>query len=465
MARIVVVGAGVSGLAAAARLATLGHGVTVCEADATYGGAVGRFERDGFAFDTGPGLLTLPAVYRDLALKTGREPLEELVQLHPVDPESRHLLPDGTDLVLPNASRGGVARALDAALGPGAGELWGTVMNRARAVWEATRRPLLEEPLPADPRTLPTDPYPAPSRPLLARLRRCPHTLADVAALELDGHPGLTALLYEHALRSGLDPRVAPAGATVLPYMEQSFGVWYVRGGIRRLAEAVHRRCEQRGVEFRFGTRVTEVLTDGGRASGVAAGRQHIPADLVLTAEPPAEPQVPRTGRLTVLLALRGPRPAGTAYRTVVHARDQQRELDAVFTRAALPEQPTVQLHRPDDPSLAPDRDHETATLTVTIPDQLALPGPDLSAYADHLLDHLAAFGLDLRPRVLWRETRVSLGQTPPSLPGAHGHYLNPPNQSPTPGLYRIGAGAHPGGGLARAGMSASITAALIGPA
>ncbi|MEV7028319.1 FAD-dependent oxidoreductase, partial [Kitasatospora sp. NPDC093558] len=113
MARIVIIGAGMSGLAAASRLATLGHRVTVCEASGTYGGMVGRYERDGFAFDTGPGLLTLPAVYRDLALKTGREPLEELVELAPVDPESRHLFPDGTALALPNASRGGVAQALD----------------------------------------------------------------------------------------------------------------------------------------------------------------------------------------------------------------------------------------------------------------------------------------------------------------------------------------------------------------
>ncbi|MFD0528007.1 FAD-dependent oxidoreductase [Kitasatospora arboriphila] len=117
MARIVIIGAGMAGLAAAARLGTLGHRVTVCEAAPTYGGMVGRYERDGFAFDTGPGVLNLPAVYRDLALKSGREPLEQLVDLVPVEPESRHLFPDGTDLVLPNASRGGVAKALDTAFG------------------------------------------------------------------------------------------------------------------------------------------------------------------------------------------------------------------------------------------------------------------------------------------------------------------------------------------------------------
>src|SRR2546430_1585498 len=66
------VGAGMGSLATAARLAAQGHRVAVYERAATYGGGVGRFEREGFAFDTGPGLLHLPAVYRDLFVKTGK---------------------------------------------------------------------------------------------------------------------------------------------------------------------------------------------------------------------------------------------------------------------------------------------------------------------------------------------------------------------------------------------------------
>ncbi len=370
--------------------------------------------------------------------------------------------------MLPNASRGGVGKALDAAFGAGSGEHWGEVSNRARAVWEATRRPLLEEPLPGDPTPLHTDPYPAPPRRGLARLARRTRTLADVAERELGGHPGLTALLHEHALRFGLDPREAPAGATVLPYMEQSFGVWYVQGGLRALADAVYRRCEQRGVEFRFDIRVTEVLTEDGRACGVAAGDVRLPADLVLSsAAELATARKPGWGRFGVLLALRGARPAGTAFRTVVHARDNAAELDALAGGSALPRHPTVQVHRPDDPSLVPGPDHEAVTLTVTVPADFA-GGQDYESYADHLLEHLAGAGLDLRERVSWRHllTPDVLGpHTPPSLAGADGHFLAPPGRSPLPGLHLIGATVHPGGGLARAGMSASITSTVIGPA
>ncbi|MGA7690276.1 MAG: FAD-dependent oxidoreductase, partial [Jiangellales bacterium] len=75
MARVVVIGAGMAGLSSAARLAKRKHEVTVLEQADTIGGKLGRYSRDGFVFDTGPSLLTLPAVYRDTFRKSGR-PLE-----------------------------------------------------------------------------------------------------------------------------------------------------------------------------------------------------------------------------------------------------------------------------------------------------------------------------------------------------------------------------------------------------
>lgn len=235
MARIAVIGAGMGALAAAARLAVAGHRVTVYERTETYGGAVRRFERDGFSFDTGPGLLTLPAVWRDLFVKTGKEPLEACVELVQVDPSARHVFADGTEAVLPNASRAGVVSALDAALGPGAGGRWGDFLVRAREAWDRTRRPLLEEPLWPNWSVLADrEPYPSVPHKRLLRTRRA-GTLSEVGAWELRD-PRLAALLESHALAYGLDPRVTPASAAVLPYMEHAFGMWSVRGGVRELA-------------------------------------------------------------------------------------------------------------------------------------------------------------------------------------------------------------------------------------
>lgn len=481
MARIVVIGAGMGGLAAAARLATVGHRVTVCEAGGTHGGMVGQYRRDGFAFDTGPTLLTLPAVYRDLMLKTGRTRLEDEVELSPVEPGSVHRLPDGRTVALANASLAKVVQALDDTLGPGVGRRWGELLERGRGVWEATRRPLLEEPLPADPTPLHRDPYRPARRGLFAR---APRTVAEVAARELR-HPGLTALLDEYALRFGLDPRTAPASLTALPYMEQSFGVWYVTGGMRALADAVLRRCEQRKVELRFDTPVRRVRTGGhGQITGVdLADGSGLDADVVVCDAAPAAVGLPQPvpsspGRFTVLLALRGARRADEAHRTVLHAPNRQDELDALFSATPrLCALPTVQLLRPDDATLAP-AGHEAALLTVTVPAHAAGSGgidwdaPGVAdGYADAVLAHAAP---ELRERVLWREVRTPAdtergtgapgGSVPgPALAGVGGRRLHAPNSTAVPGLYLVGGAAHPGGGLARVGMSAAVTAELIG--
>lgn len=282
MARIAVIGAGAGALAAAARLAVAGHRVAVYERTETYGGALRRREREGFAFDTGPGLLPLPAVYRDLFVKTGREPLEECVELVQADPSSHHVFADGTEVSLPNASRAGVVSAVEEALGADAARRWGDFLVRAREAWDRARRPLLEEPLWPNWEVLAgREPYPAVPHRRLLRVRQAA-TLAEVGEWELRD-PRLRALLESHALAFGLDPRTTPASAAVLPYMEHAFGTWYVRGGLRELARAMYERCLARRVEFRFGAEVTAVREKDGRAAGVElADGTAVEADLVV---------------------------------------------------------------------------------------------------------------------------------------------------------------------------------------
>ncbi|MFD9400997.1 phytoene desaturase family protein [Streptomyces sp. NPDC060011] len=495
MGRIAVIGAGMGAMAAAARLAVAGHRVVVYERAETYGGAVGRFERDGFAFDTGPALLTLPAVYRDLFVKTGRQPLEESVGLVQVDPSAHHVFADGTRVSLPNASRAGVLSALDEALGAGVGARWGDFLVRAREAWDRARRPLLEEPLwPNWPVLAERDPYPSVPHKKLLRTRRA-GTLAEVAAWELRD-ARLAALLESHALAYGLDPRVTPASAAVLPYMEHAFGTWYVRGGVRELARAVYERCVARRVEFRFGTPVGRIVEKDGRAVGVevspdgagASGPGTFEeADFVVAGVAPGVLEgllhgtvirngddVPaRSGgasRLTVLLALRGGRPEGTAHRTVVHTADRDGELEAIFgERPGPPVAPTVVVSRPDDPALVPDSGHEAVTLTVTVPSGAPVSEADI----ERVLDTAGRALPGLRDRLLWHEVRTPAdvaratgaagGAVPaPALAAADGLLLHPSNSTRLPGLFTAGGWAHPGGGLPHAGMSGALVAGLI---
>ncbi|MCM2414622.1 NAD(P)/FAD-dependent oxidoreductase [Streptomyces sp. RKAG290] len=495
MARIAVIGAGMGAMSAAARLAVAGHRVTVYERSETFGGSVGRHARDGFAFDTGPSLLHLPAVYRDLFVKTGKEPLERCVTLTQVDPASRHVFADGTAVSLPNASRAGVVAALDTALGDGAGESWGAFLDRAGETWDRSRRPLLEEPLRPDRQVLARDPYPAQVRRRLLRPARQAATVAEIGAWELTD-PRLAALLDGYALSYGLDPLHAPASAALLPYMEETFGSWYVIGGMRALAQAVYERCLARKVEFVLGAEVVRIVEKDGRAAGVelADGTVAEAGHVVLGARPhpglvpgqdlrqdgdvaagPGPEGGGAAGRFLVLLSLRGARPADAVHRTLVHPADGAAERAAVFGGRPA-EHPTVTVLRPDDPSTRPDAAHEAVTLMATVAPHGPVDWTDAALrarYADTLIDAAGAAVPGLRDRVLHAEVRTPAETAtetgaeggsvpPPALAGAGGGYLHAGNRTRVPGLLLAGGWSHPGGGLAHAGMSGALVAGLI---
>lgn len=511
MARVVVIGAGMGGLAVAARLAAGRHHVLVLEQADDVGGKVGWFSRDGFGFDTGPSLLTLPAVYRDLFRNTGG-PLEDEVELTPVDPVCHYRFADGIELDLPNVSRPAIAAAWDDALGGGAGADWTSFLDRAGRIWDATREPFLQTPLDGA-RTLV-----ALSRGRMSDLR----TVAPWRSLRSLGrqylrHPHQRTFLDRYATYTGSDPRRAPAALAAVPFVEQSFGAWYVRGGLRLLGDAVLRRAQSLGVQVRTGCDVTQVLVEGGRACGVRlADGERLAADVVVAntdathlyrdlvpAGPAAEALAalrrvtPSLSGFVLLLGLRGRTP-GLRHHTVLFPADYDDEFDSIFgtgphrLAGARPvPDPTVYISAPDDPAVRPDQDHEAWFVLVNAPRHqpdrsgrwargavgVDWDAPGLaSGYADRILAVMAARGLDVRDRVLFREVRTpadlerrtrSVGGSiyGTSSNGARAAFLRPANRSPVPGLFLVGGSSHPGGGLPLVGLSAQIVADLIGPA
>src|SRR3954467_6016965 len=148
LARVVVIGGGLGGLAVAARLSRLRHDVVVVEATEVVGGMLGRHTSRWFGWDTGPTTLTLPATLRDLFLKTGR-PLETVVELDPLEPLAHYRFADGTTMDLPNRSLVDVIAHFDAALGGRAGDEWRHFHDYAARLWAVTRGPFVESPLSA----------------------------------------------------------------------------------------------------------------------------------------------------------------------------------------------------------------------------------------------------------------------------------------------------------------------------
>ncbi len=501
-----MIGAGAAGLAVAARLAARRHRVTVLEQSDRVGGKLATVRHAGFAFDTGPSLFTLPAVYRDLFLKTGR-PLEEEVDLQPVEPGFRYEFGDGSRAVLPGVGAGAFAAALGDQLGGRTADEWRSLMVRAGAMWRLTREPVLQSPL-RGPRSL-------------VPLARRPGDIATIApwqSLRTLGRrtlrdPRARTLLDRYATYSGSDPRRAPAVLATIPYVEQTFGIWHIGGGLGALADAMHRRCAALGVEIRTGTVVTGIEVRADRVAGVRtttdaaipadivisdADAHHLYADLLGTSLHPrvrrARQRVRRTepslSGFVLLLGLSGRTP-GAVHHTVSFPTDYDGEFDDVFGRrghpARPPRDPALYICNPEDPAMRPDDAHESWFVLVNAPrhsDPRLPTGGSIdwrapgvaTGYRDHVLALLTRRGLLEPARITWQQTitPADIAERTGSPGGAiygtasHGAgaaFLRPANEGAIGGLYLVGGSAHPGGGLPLVGMSAEITAGLIGPA
>ncbi len=457
MARIIVVGAGVSGLAAAARLAARGHQVTVCESTSRAGGALAgwRHEEDGGSLDFGIGActLTLPAAFRDLFIKTARRTkgaaitLEEVVGLEPLDPVRRYVFPDGTQLDLPNASRARLTRSFDDALGSGAGAAWLRVIDHGNLVWNAIRPALVEAP--------------GSGRREVVHLLR---TRAGRAALtpgrSLDAlarrwfakHPQLGLVLDDYARRAGADPRHAPAAVAVHPYIEHAFGAWRIPRGTHTLATALHARAAERGVDFRFNTAVARIETASSKSvTGVMlADGTRLEAEVVVAGVDTA-----------TLAALMGAQEEQAA---LMGGQEQQ--------LAHAPVTVTTALCLAVEPGSATAMPHETVLLdeadpAIRIHVAAARPAAwtvhaEGNQDADTLLGTLARRGIEVRGKVLARHelSGAAYGPAPRDL---RSMLLRSAVRQPVRGLYHVGASARPGAGLSFAALSAWHASELIG--
>lgn len=278
MAYVVVVGAGLGGLATAARLAKLGHRVTVCERGSAPGGLLRRPAQQGFVWDATPFQTTMPAVLRDLFRKSGR-PLERYVDLQLGVPARRHVFADGSALDLPTASRAAQLAAVTDAIGTAAGAAWTQFVDGQADTWERLRPDILEPPG-------------GPTRLVERQHRRALHprrTLDSLLRKSL-GDERLRLVAGYPAQRTGRAPTHAPAFTAVESYLERTFGVWRLPAGAADLSAALLTRMTERSVDVRLDCAVTELVADRDRVTGVRlSDGSTLPAALVVTAVAPAQ--------------------------------------------------------------------------------------------------------------------------------------------------------------------------------
>jgi phytoene desaturase len=487
---IAVVGAGIGGLCTAARLAKAGHKVTIFEA-ASYTGGKCRTEWIGrYAFDTGPSLLTLPAVYRDFFQRTG-DVMGRVLELQEVNPAFDYRFHDGNSVQFANLSRKQTLSAIEKSLGKDAAEEWNQVMAQAEAMWDVSREPFVESEL--------QSPLSLLKRKNLLRDLRTIAPWKTLRGMRIR-NPYLAKIMDRYATYSGSDPRQAPAVLSSIAFVEEAFGAWHIKGGIGTLAQKITERCQALGVTINLNSYVESISLSGNSVDGLVVHGKHHAFDRVVANADAAFvynqllPQSkiarkearkiaqsePSLAGFSLLLGLKPGSQPSLSHHTILFPEDYDAEFEAIFSTKQPVEKPTIYICAPRDESMVKDPGHEAWFVLVNAPRHSSTgAGFDWSdahfvkAYANSIVDQIEARGISIRDRLEVLEIRTPLDlQNSVHAPGgsiygtssngARSAFSRARNRSPIKGLYLVGGSAHPGGGLPLVGLSAEIVANAI---
>ena len=457
MAEVVVVGGGVAGLAAAARLSKLRHRVTLIERNPTIGGALRGIERDGFSWDSGAAMVALPAILRDLFRKSGR-PLETYVDLRLINPARRHVFPDGSAVDLPTGSRGDQITALDAGLGQGTGLQWAAYVDQQAEQWHLLRNLVLDDPQGSSNLA---------SRDV-ARLLHIRTSLARQLSRSLPDER-LRRIASSGFELAGSSPARVPAYLAVESYVERSFGLWQAPGGMAALISALALRMAERAVDVRCTETVTAILTSAGAVAGVELSEgETITADVVVCA---IDPRVV-FGQLLPRSVARNGRRVFRAAVAVTPPNITHVGLSGVVpplpAETVLHGDPLLVIRQQLEPSI--DATGETA---AGLPARSAWTILHRGGDDVDVLEALATRGIDVRSRLVARVDRRPGDIATETATPSYGFEWNGRRvaarraglANPLPGLHLIGASMYPVSAIHYAAWSAAHVAQLLGKA
>jgi phytoene desaturase len=512
--RVVVVGGGIGGLATAALLARGGAEVTLLERHERVGGRAGLHEVDGFRFDTGPSWFFMPEVFAHFFDLLG-EDIRDHLDLVKLDTAYR---------LFPEPEAGQPSQPFDLtsdpernwatfeALEPGAGEAVRAYAAEATDAYRTALDHFLYTTFERLDRAVDLDVATRVGTlaPLLTR------TLADKVA-GVTQHPVLRQALSYHAVFLGSSPYRVPALYSLMTHLDLVEGVYYPRGGMYTVIEAIERLARKNGVTIRTGAEVVGVEVDGAgrslrhpRRTGVARGvrlasGEVLEADVVVSGADlyetetallpeqhrtlPAswwESKGPGISALLIMAGVRGELPE-LPHHSLFFTRDWEGNFDDILGSGRVtapgdlrvPDVASLYVSRTSatDPGAAPEG-HENLYVLVPFPADPAIGAgeagrAELDSYADRYLDQIARWAgvPDLRERVVtrrvvgpadfardfssWRGSALGMEHTL-----AQSAMFRPADRSPrVPNLLHVGGNTVPGVGLPMCLIGAELVA------
>ena len=369
MSSVIVVGAGLAGLAAACHLTGQGHQVTVVERASVPGGRAGVLHQDGFRFDTGPTVLTMPDLIAE-ALHAVDADLETLLPMRQLDPAYRARFADGSTIFVRHGREAMRAEIADTCSDRDAAAFDGFV-DWLEKLYRVEMPHFIDQNFDS-PLGLFTSP---PAVLQLLRLRAFGRLGREVRRRFED--PRLHRLFSFQAMYAGLAPDAALALYAVITYMDSIEGVYFPDGGMHAMPTALALAAEKAGASFRYDETVTAILRSGtGRVAGIETetGEQLMADAVVCTVDLPVAyekllpdvkpPRAARRGRgqyspscVVWHVGVRGVSEPPVAHHNIHFGHEWGSAFDALLEQGRLMPDPSrlVTIPSLDDPSMAPE--------------------------------------------------------------------------------------------------------------
>ena len=478
---VVVIGAGLGGLSAAISLASEGFAVELVEKNDKVGGKLNIMTKDGFTFDLGPSILTMPHVFETLFTRVGKN-MADYVGIEKVEPHWRNFFEDGTVIDLcENADK--QRRELDK-LGANAAAEFERFMAYSRKLGSETEAGYFAKGLDTFWELIK---FYGPLRSLNFDVFRS----MDQGVRRFISDPKLVDILNYFIKYVGSSPYDAPALMNLLPYIQYQYGLWYVKGGMYGMARAMEKLALELGVKIRVDAEVVEIQTQASRASAVVlrngevlavdivvSNMEVIPAMDKLLHSSAAELKKmqrfePSCSGLVLHLGVNRIYPQ-LAHHNFFYSDHPRQHFDAVFKHHRLSDDPTIYLVAPckTDPAQAP-AGCEIIKILPHIPHidpDKPLTPEDYLALRERVLIKLERMGLtDLRQHIVTEEYWTPLDiqakyySNQGSIYGVVADrfknlgFKAPQRSSRFSNLYFVGGSVNPGGGMPMVTLSGQL--------
>ncbi len=274
--RAAIIGSGIGGLATSIRLAAKGYKVSVFEQASQPGGKISQIRHDGFRFDRGPSLLTMPHLVDELFLISGENP-NDYFKYSRLDISCKYFWEDGT-IITAWQDKNIFANEIKAQsdVKPSRLEKY---FRKSKQLYEITAESFIFSSI-----------HKASNfkskkflRTILNSYRLDPFTTMHNRNKKWFRDPRIVQMFDRYATYNGSNPYRAPATLNIIPHLEHTRGTWFPDKGMRDIVESLYKLALRAGVEFHFSTKADEIIHSDGIVKGIRVAQEFLPAGIVVT--------------------------------------------------------------------------------------------------------------------------------------------------------------------------------------